>query len=130
MIEIELPWPPSVNHYKTVGRLITTTSGKIYQQRKNSNETKKFYYDVYMLSKNLPREATERCFPEAIDLEVGVSLHPPHSCRYDLDNRLKVLMDSLMHARIIHDDSQIHRLIVEKKEMVEGGKAIVRINEL
>lgn len=131
MIEIELPFPPSVNSYKTVGKLIKTSSGKLYQQRKNSTETKKFYYDVYMLAKSLERPADELyCFSDTISLEVIIALHPPHSRRYDLDNRLKVLLDSLMHARIIHDDSQISRLLVEKKSMIEHGKAIVTIKEI
>lgn len=131
MIEIILPWPPSVNNYKKIGKIVKTAKGKLYQQRINSNETKMFYFQVYILAKKLKRPESELyCFRDDISLEATVCLYPPHQKRYDLDNRLKVLMDSLMHARIIHDDSQISRLIVEKKGMIESGQTIVTIKEI
>ena len=40
------PWPPSVNHYKKVGQLITTKKGKTFQTRVNTQATKTFYYEV------------------------------------------------------------------------------------
>ena len=46
--------------------------------------------------------------------------------RYDLDNHLKVLLDSLVRAYVIQDDSQIHKLYVEKG-VVEGGRVVVGI---
>jgi Holliday junction resolvase RusA-like endonuclease len=90
-----------------------------------------FYFQVYQLAKSFNRpEGSLYCFRDDILLEVTVDLHPPHTRRYDLDNRLKVLIDSFMHARIIKDDSQISRLVVEKMAPYPNGKTVVTIKEL
>lgn len=128
---LKLPWPPSLNHYKKIGRLVTTKNGKVYQQRANTDETKTFYYKTYIVSKeNMPPEWPKFRDREDIKYQVRVSLHPPNKCRYDIDNRLKVLFDGLMHAKIINDDAQIHRLFVEKLNMIDEGMVIVRIQEM
>lgn len=127
---LELTWPPSVNHYKKVGRIVKTKTGKLYQQRKNTLETEKFYFDTYILYKQTkPTEWLKFACNETISFEVDVYLYPPTSTRYDLDNRLKVLFDGLVRAKIIHDDSQITRLFVEKMENIENGKVVVKIRE-
>ena len=51
MIELTLPYPPSVNHYKTVGRLTRTKTSKVYQQRINSSETHSYYHAVWGIVK-------------------------------------------------------------------------------
>ncbi len=130
IFEMTLPWPPSVNHYKKVGRIVKTKNGKLYQLRKDTDETKKFYFDVYMTYKNLnPSEWAKFANSETISFQLGVYLYPPSSLRYDLDNRLKVLLDSLVRAKVMKDDSQITRLYVEKCNIIENGKVIVRIQE-
>lgn len=127
-LTLELPWPPSVNNYKRIGKTITQKDGRIYQQRVNSNETRMFYYEVYMLcKKKRPSEGCIFARDQGVKLEVSVLLHPPHNRPYDIDNRLKVLLDSLQHAKVIANDVQINKLFVEKKEMNEGGKTIVTI---
>lgn len=129
--ELELPWPTSVNHYKKVGRIVKTKSGKLYQQRLNTIHTEKFYFDTYILHKQrMPPEWAKFAISETISFEVCVSLYPPNACRYDIDNRLKVLFDGLVRAKVIHDDSLITRLFVEKMENVENGKVIVKISPL
>ena len=131
MIELTLPWPQSVNHYKKVGGLIRTKTGKMFQKRVNTNETNLFYYQVWMRVKpRIPPEGFLFRNDGTIRLYLEVDLHPPHTKRYDADNYLKVLLDSLTNAKVWADDSQVHRLLVEKKTMVEGGQVIVRISEL
>lgn len=126
--KLELPWPPSLNHYKKVGRIVKTKTGKLYQQRKNTIHTEKFYFDTYILSKNgMPSEWLKFASRDDISYDVHVSLHPPSEKRYDLDNRLKVLFDGLVRAKVIKDDSQIIRLHVEKCSIIEHGKVIVTI---
>lgn len=130
ILEMTLPWPPSINHYKTIGRTIKTNNGKMYQQRINSEKTKKFYYDVYMLYKQMmPLEVTKFASSATIYLDLRIYLYPPNSLRYDLDNRLKVLLDALVRAHVIFDDSNITRLYVEKCDMIKHGQAIVKIQE-
>lgn len=126
MIEIELPYPPSVNNYKSVGRTIRTTKGKIYQQRVNTNETKMFYYEVWLAIKNL--NAIKRIpMPIQSIISIEVYLHPPDKRKRDIDNVLKALIDSLVKGGLLQDDSQINKLLVEKREIVRGGKVILKI---
>lgn len=127
MLKFELPFPPSVNNYKTIGKIVRTETGKLYQQRRNSNETKMYYFAVTQILRPYRRMAELDAIGETIGYEVIVGLHPPHQKRYDADNRLKVLLDSLVRAQVIKDDSLIKRLVVEKKPMVESGKVIVEI---
>lgn len=130
MIELILPFPPSVNNYKKVGRMVLTKNNKLYQQRVNTNETKMFYYKVWMRIKpKLPREGT--IFGDSATIACEIDLHPPHSNkRWDADNRLKVLLDSLTNAKVWDDDSQVTRLVVQKMAMIPQGQTVVRIYEL
>lgn len=127
-LNLEFPWPPSVNHYKKIGRIIKTNSGKIYQQKINSDKTKTFYYQTYLIAKQImPLEWAKFACSKEISFEVRVSLHPPDKKRRDIDNCLKVLLDSLVRANVIIDDSKINRLFVEKMENVLNGKVFIKI---
>lgn len=132
--EIDLPWPPSVNHYKKVGRIVKTKTGKIYQQRKNTLETEKFYFDTYILNKcSMPSGWLKFACSETISFEVYIDMHPPLRTshrRWDLDNHLKVTLDAIVRAKIIHDDSQIYRLFVQKMDNIENGKVRIKIRPL
>jgi crossover junction endodeoxyribonuclease RusA len=129
MIELTLPWPPSVNHYKTLGKLRKTKYGQYYQPRVNSAETLGFYYEVYMRCKQqVPSEWAVFANSATISFEVHIDLYPPDKRRMDIDNRIKVAVDSLVHAKVIKDDSQITRLVVQKMEILKEGKVIVRIH--
>lgn len=131
MIEITLPYPPSVNNYKRVGRLSKTMSGKMYQQRVNSDATKRFYYEVWVaVNAYIAQNREFQPFPATIPIELIVGMHPPDKRRRDVDNILKCLLDSLQHCGLIKDDSQITRLVVEKKHIIANGLITVRINEL
>ena len=52
---------------------------------------------------------------------------PPDRRRRDLDNLPKAVQDSIAHAGVFEDDSQIDLLIVRRCEPVKWGKAVVRI---
>lgn len=128
---IELPWPPSVNNYKKVGRLVTTKSGKLYQQRRNTGETDKFYFDTYILVKQKnDLEWVKFAYSETITYELVLTMHPPSKIalkRWDLDNHLKVTLDALVRAKVLFDDSQIIKLLVQKEQSCENGKILVVI---
>ena len=113
MLELELPYPPSVNHYWRMwrGRMVISTEGRAYRERVS-----------LML-----RAANVRPVPGK--LAVHVEVYPPDNRRRDLDNLQKALLDSMQHGGAFHDDSQIVWLLIEKAQNVPGGKVLVRIKE-
>lgn len=129
MIEIELSYPPTVNHYKKVGSLIMTKNGKYYQQRVDTKKTKLFYYEVWLAIKNL--KAIKRIpMPIESNISLEVYLYPPDKRKRDIDNCCKPLIDSLVKAGLIKDDVQISRLVVERKGIIAQGKVVIRIQEI
>lgn len=114
MLELELPYPPSVNHYwRRVGnRTLISRGGRTFRA------------EVCQLLRSHKPE------PLAGPLEVSIQVHPPDRRRRDLDNCLKSLLDAMQHGGVYHDDSQIVRLAIEKCPPTPGGKTLVRIREL
>lgn len=110
--ELELPWPPSVNHYyRHVGpRVLISRVGRRYRER-----------IVTKLAAENVRE-----FGEPVELHL--ELYPPDNRRRDVDNLLKCLLDALQHGGLYRDDSQVCKLTVIKHEpMPPDGLAYVRI---
>ena len=56
--------------------------------------------------------------------------YPPDRRRRDLDNLLKCTQDSLAHAGVYEDDSQIDVLVVVRCNPVPSGRVTVRLQEL
>ena len=112
VIEIELPFPPSVNHYyRRVGpRTILSREGRAYREK------------VAGIAAGLALRPVEG------PLEAEVLVFPPDRRRRDLDNLQKAIFDSLQHAGVYQDDSQIATIHIERCEVVPGGRAIVRIS--
>ena len=113
MIELELPYPPSVNHYyRHVGpRTLISREGRLYRERVAA--------ELHVLGIE----------PAAGALVVTIELYPPDRRRRDADNTQKALLDALQHGGAYQDDSQIVKLTVEKYEPVAGGRVIVRIKQ-
>lgn len=111
---IDLPYPPSINHYwRRAGRIIHISSeGQEYRRRVCT----------------ACRLADLQQIPGR--LRVWVKAHPPDKRRRDLDNLLKPLLDALQHGGAYADDGQIDWLLVERAERIEGGKVLVRIGAL
>jgi crossover junction endodeoxyribonuclease RusA len=61
---------------------------------------------------------------------VRICIHPPDRRAFDLDNRLKALLDALAHAGVYEDDGQIDELNIQRGPIVPGGKAIVEVTEI
>lgn len=111
MIEIELPWPPSVNtYYRTFrGRMIISKAGREYRDK--------------------VKQQNIGMAPLTGPLAVEIEAFRPDNRRRDLDNSLKATLDVLTHAHVWEDDSQIHDLRIfwapEK-----GGKLLVQVRPL
>ena len=114
MIELELPYPPSVNHYwRRVGaRTLISRRGRSFRR------------EVCAIV------AAEVKEPLLGPLEVLVDLFPPDRRRRDVDNTHKPLLDALEHGGAYLDDSQIVHLDTWKREVVKRGKVNVRIRTL
>ena len=113
MTTVELPYPPSVNHYyRRVGpRTLISREGRTYRDR------------VAVMLMGLGVR------PLRGPLRMRIEVHPPDNRRRDLDNLLKSLWDALQHGGAYHDDSQVVRFEVEKRETIPNGKVIVSIEE-
>lgn len=114
MVELmlDLPWPPSVNHYwrNVRGRVLISSEGRRYRETVTG-----------LLHKH--REGP--LFKER--LSVSIVANQPDNRRRDLDNVLKALLDSIGHAGVYKDDSQIDRLSIRRGETGKPGNVIVSI---
>ena len=113
MLEVELPFPPSVNHYWRMwrGRMVISEEGRAYQKT---------------VATLLRARGVK---PMTGKLAVAIEVFPPDLRRRDLDNLLKAIGDALQRGGAFPDDSQIVWLLIEKAQVVSGGKVTVRITE-
>ena len=105
---IELPYPPSVNHYWKSGR---DRSGR--PMRYLSTAAKDFKRAVSMLC------GRKQAFSGRVGVRVLV--WPPDRRTRDLDNLLKGLLDSITGAGVILDDCQIDEIHMMRESVRKGG---------
>ncbi|MCB9838226.1 MAG: RusA family crossover junction endodeoxyribonuclease [Phycisphaeraceae bacterium] len=113
-LAIDLPYPPSVNHYwRRVGtRTLISREGRRHRR------------DVCAALAALGRA------PMTGRLSVSIVVHPPDRRRRDLDNLAKALLDALEHAGAYRDDSQIDLLSLERGAVIPRGSVAVEITEV
>tara|TARA_R100000963_G_scaffold32792_1_gene24721 strand:- start:1293 stop:1619 length:327 start_codon:yes stop_codon:yes gene_type:complete len=63
-------------------------------------------------------------------LFVHIRLHAPNRRKYDIDNRIKALMDALQFAEVFADDEVVDRLLVTRHDIIKGGLAVVCIEQI
>lgn len=110
MVELILPWPPSINRY-------WRRRGSQYFISKEGQDFRK---NVILLCKEIPK-----IFDKNDKLFIDIKASPPDRRRRDIDNILKAIMDSLQHAEMYHDDNQINKIYIEREPSFLG---IVKIN--
>jgi len=119
-ISLTLPWPPSVNRYyrsisrgALAGRVLISEEGRAYRLAVDA----------------VVREAKARkCYD--VPLSVAILASPPDRRARDLDNLFKSVLDSLQHAGVYLNDSQIDRLLIERGPIVKGGGLVVSVEPL
>lgn len=104
---IQLPWPPTVNHYYTVarGRKILSAKGRKYKSDCQ-----------WLLASQKPDKA------RGSSVSVTIHAHPPDKRKRDLDNLLKPVLDILTESQLIEDDSQIDELSIIRFPPFKQGK--------
>ena len=115
MINIRLPWPPTVNTYYTIarGRKILSKKGREYK-----------IAAAGALYRAIP-------WPRADGrLEVLIDAYPPDKRRRDIDNIVKPILDSLTDCGIWDDDSQVDILRIRRKQIEKPGYVRVYISEI
>lgn len=114
MLDLELPYPPSMNHYwRRVGaRTLISRGGRAFREAVCS-----------IL-------ATRGVRPLDGPLEIVIDVFPPDHRRRDIDNLQKALLDALQHGGAYHDDSQIVSLTITKREVVPDGRTHVSIGRV
>lgn len=114
--DFSLPFPPSVNVWKTTfkGRMILSKRGREYR---------KLVID-HMKDLGLLDEALD------CRLSVVIRLYGPTNAKRDIDNFLKSPLDALTHCNFWVDDSQIDSLKIVRCEKVKGGRLDVIVEKL
>lgn len=103
-MKLTLPMPPSMNHYwrsVVIGgfaRVLLSKPGRQYQVDCQA---------AVLSSIGKPTPIVERC-------QVSVVVYPKDRRAFDIDNRLKPLLDALVHCGVIGDDAQVDRLTIER----------------
>ena len=114
VVEITLPWPPTVNTYwrQFQGRVLISKQGREYR---------KVVADQVMLQR------AAKHLDHAVRVEIKA--FRPDRRRRDLDNLLKALLDSMTHAGVMDDDALIEDLRIYWADEI-GGMVKVKIEAM
>jgi crossover junction endodeoxyribonuclease RusA len=114
MIELTLPFPPSVNTYwrSFQGRMLISKKGRDYR---------KAVADIVLLNK------AAKFYQGKI--KMTIEAWRPDERKRDLDNLLKAPLDALTHAGVYLDDHLIVHLTIYWADD-KGGKLNVKIEEI
>jgi len=119
MIQLNLPYPPSVNNYygRIKNRVYLKPPGKAYRE-----------LICCTLWEGIGKCEKWDGKPMHGDLMVEIIIYPPDKRKRDIDNIKKALFDALQHAGLYLDDNQIcddHTIRINK--VVKGGLIDFRI---
>lgn len=117
LIDVTLPWPPSVNH--------------TYARRGNgkgvrlTDAAKTFRWQVLLAVKKAKADRQL-----SADVAVTLWISPPDRRKRDIDNLLKATLDALTAARVWCDDQQVVELHLLRQQPQTGGQLRCFIAEL
>ena len=109
-IEFTLPFPPSVNNWLRImrGRAVKSKEYRAWQEGAGMVVSTLYAGELV----NTP------------GVEVTIWLDPPNRRRFDIDNRVKPILDA-MEGYIYTNDYYVDKLTVYRGRLVTGGQARV-----
>lgn len=115
MIKLRLPWPPSINHYWRMvnNRMIISAAGREY---------------AALVAYEIKQQRSHMAL--AGRLSVAITATMPDKRRRDIDNLIKVSLDSLTKAGVWEDDSQIDELAILRGGVTKPGWLDVTVCEI
>lgn len=116
MIEIQLPYPPTINHYYVIyrGKPRISPEGRAYHQA------------VWLAVKGY---GIKTVFKKHV--KVAVDVWMPDRRKRDVDNILKPLLDACTKADVWRDDSQVKVLTIRHCGYdPPAGRVVVRVEEI
>jgi len=110
-VELELPFPPSINHYFSYyqGRPVLSKDARAYRHQ----------------VRRIVSAAGIK--PLMGPIAVRIDICPPDNRRRDCDNSQKSILDALQHAGAFWDDSQVVWLLSIKHESQPRGTIKVQL---
>lgn len=118
-LRFTLPFPPSLNHAyrdKTGGKG-RVKSKALLAYREQCGK---------LVMTGIPRFT----FHNGQRLKVAMECHAPDLRRYDLDNRIKAVLDSLQYSGVIENDSQVDEISMIRGEVdSNGGYVQIQVEE-
>jgi crossover junction endodeoxyribonuclease RusA len=112
-VELELPFPPSINHFYSY-----------YQGRPVlSKDARSYRHQVRRIA------AAKSIKPLMGPLAIRIDISPPDERRRDCDNVQKAVLDALQHAGAFWDDSQVVWLLSIKHGSKPKGQIKVQIED-
>jgi crossover junction endodeoxyribonuclease RusA len=111
---LNLPYPPTINHYwRHVGRkVLISAGGRAFRQN--------------VLAEVVHSHGNAR-FAAADRLAVAITVAPPDRRKRDLDNLLKPLLDALEKAGIYANDAQIDDLFISRLPVDPAGVGKIQV---
>jgi crossover junction endodeoxyribonuclease RusA len=113
-LSVQMPWPPSANRYwrKFRGRMVV------------SGEARKYIDEISILALSWQVKTFRT------RLSLRIIAYPPDKRVRDIDNILKIAIDSLQHAGIYENDGQIDRIYIERGLSHPPGYIDIHIEEI
>lgn len=110
-LTLDIPWPPTAN--------------LIWRTTRNVTYLSKTYKDFLRAAAGaiLCQKPRDLFLTEPVRVEIV--LHPPRNFHFDIDNRVKPILDILTRAGVWKDDSLVHELTVRRGEIKKNGLALV-----
>lgn len=110
MIKLTLPFPPTTNHMW----------GQVGKRKFLKKETVDFRFKVQIAAVEADAKIHGR-------IGIFIALYAPTKRKYDIDNRLKSLLDALQNAGVFLDDEQVDCIWAVRRPPVKGGMCKVII---